>query len=94
MWRFDEYSEWARQLARSSSVKELAARLAKLEKARERAKNSHLRAVLGTSSMSGRSQQRAQSRASLVTTYAEYMAVSDALELHRLFPEQVAHGRG
>lgn len=91
MWGYEDYSAWARLLASSASdSKELQRRLVRAERATERAKEAHMRAVQRTTSMQGQSSRRAQTRSSMVASHEEANALRDALEIRRLFPEKCA----
>lgn len=89
MWAYEEYSEWSRLLAESKAdTDSLRRRLTKADRATERAKQSHLSAVMATTSMQGQSGRRARTRVSMVASYEEANALRDAIELRRLFPEK------
>ena len=83
----DEYSTWAKMLAKNYTEKELLKKLNNCEKNRDRLSGSHLRAIDKTTSMSSNSARRASTRASMSSNYEEYMALKNAIEIKRLFPE-------
>jgi hypothetical protein len=93
-WAYEEYSEWARLLAKTTSVSDLEKTLKKLAKDSERLKASHLRAIHATSSMGGQSQRRAQSRSSLTANYQHRTAIEDALAIARAYPEHARNKEG
>lgn len=86
-WKYDEYSPWARLLAKTTTRRDLEKQHRKLAGESGRLKDSHHRAVMSTTSMAGQSQRRAHSRNAMVGNYEERMAVENALEIYRYYPE-------
>ena len=87
-WKYEEYSDWSRRLAKNYTRAELEAKLGKTEGAREGLANSHRRAVEKTTSMTSQSQRRAQSRNAMTGNYEENQALKNALEIHDNYPEK------
>lgn len=92
-WKYEDYSNWSREMAKNYTRAELEKRLAKVDGQRGSLAASHLRAVEKTTSMTGNSQRRAQSRNAMVGNYEEYQAVKNALELYDFYPEKTKEGR-
>ena len=86
-WKYEEYSDWSRRLAKDYTRAELEAKLGKTEGARRDLAESHKRAVEATTSMTSQSQRRAQSRNTMAGNYEENQALKNALEIHDNYPE-------
>ena len=88
----DNYSDFSKQLALSSSLKELECELKKLEKAMEKATQAHLSAIEKTSKShgnQGNGQARAQRRNVVDRLSVSIMQYRHAIELHRLYPNVI-----
>lgn len=92
-WKYEEYSPWARQLAKTTSRKELQKELKLCDSQRERLSASHLKAIEKTASMSGCSSRRAATRNSMTGNYERFVAVKNALEIHDLYPEHALNDK-
>lgn len=87
-WKYEEYSQWARTLAKSYTKKELEKKIGKVKIALSKASASHLRAIDKSTSMSSNSQARAHGRNSVVGAYEEKNALENALEIHQYYPSE------
>jgi len=87
-WKYEEYSDWSRQLARNNTQEELQKQLAKLQGEQVKNTASHLRAVDKTTSMQSNSQHRAQSGNVVRGNYERRNAIENALEIHKYYPEK------
>jgi len=87
-WKYEEYSDWSRQLARNNTQEELQKQLAKLKGEQVKNKASHLRAIDKTTSMQSNSQHRAQSGNVVRGNYERRSAIENALEVHKYYPEK------
>lgn len=86
------YSDWMKRLAKHHTRAELEALLHGKESEVRSASRRHLSAIQDTSSMSGQSQRRAQTR-NVVAAAGEYaIALRGALEIYDLFPEHTKEG--
>jgi len=83
----DWYSNWMKQLAKKHSKKELSNLYNGTSLDIKKYAVQHLRAIEKTSSMSGNSQARAQSRNNVAASGEYRIAISGAIEIHELFPE-------
>ena len=92
VWKYDEYSDWSRQLAKDYTPEELTSMLHQTEYALKRAAKSHLSAIGRSVSMTGNSQHRAQSRNSVTGASARRTALKDALEIYQFYPEHTKLG--
>lgn len=91
-WKYEEYSDWSRQLAKNYSRAELESRLRKLGGELERSTAAHLRAIERTSSMQSQSQARAQTGNVVRANGEERMALQNALEIYDNYPERTKEG--
>ena len=81
------YSPWSKRLASSLTLTQIERELGMASTAAASGARSHLRAIDATGSMSGQSQRRAHAR-NVTSAAGEYrIALSGALEIHELFPE-------
>lgn len=85
------YSEWMKALASANTRAVLVERLAQAKADSARNSAAHLRAIDATTSMSGQSQRRAQSRNAVAASCDLHIALAGAIEIHDLFPE---HAKG
>lgn len=85
---YESYSLWSRQLAKDCTVEELQKVLKKCEGLTEKYAKQHLSAIESSTSMQSQSQRRAHSRNNLHGNYEKKMAYSNAIELHKYYPER------
>ena len=76
IWKYEEYGDWARQLAKNHTRSELEARLGKNEGAVKGIMGSRLRAIEKSTSMQGNSQHRAQTGNVVRANYEENSALN------------------
>ena len=81
------YSGWHKRLALDYTRAELAQIFNRADSNAKKAARSHLNAIQSTSSMTGCSQRRAQTRNTVFAASELRMAVDAALEIYDLFPE-------
>lgn len=87
-WKFEEYSQWSQQLAKSYTRRELERQVGPAEWRVGQAAQAHLRAIEATTSMTSQSQRRAQTKNSMIGDYERFSAIKNAIELHDLYPEK------
>lgn len=85
-WRLDGYSDFARQLARTKTRKELEREYARLEREQERNASARQRALDKTTSMTSHSQARAQTGNVVSGNWTQRMHIRHALEIHDHYP--------
>ena len=90
-WKYEEYSEFSRQLAKNYTKKELEKQLAKIEKELQSATDSHLKAINRSISMQSQSQSRAMNRNRVSFAGQRKRDLQNALEIHEYYPEKVKH---
>jgi hypothetical protein len=93
LWKYEEYSEWSRQIARSSTRKEIEKELGICDCQRGKLGESHLAAIEKTTSMQSNSQRRAQSGNVLRGNYERMQAYKNALEIYDYYPEKSKEGK-
>jgi hypothetical protein len=86
-WKYEDYSDWSRRLAKNNTVAELEKQLKKIGGEQEKAKQAHLRAIEKSTSMQGNAQQRAQAGIVVRGNYEEMQALKNALEIHKYYPD-------
>jgi len=84
-WKYEDYSNWSKQLAKNYKKQELELQLFKIERELKKSSESHLRAINSTGSMQGCSQRRAQSRNNMVYLAEKRQALKDAIEILEVF---------
>ena len=82
------YSTWMKRLAKQKTRKELETELSRIEGRLSRETSAHLDAINKTTSMSGNSMARAHSRNNVSCSGDYSIALSGAIEIHDLFPEE------
>lgn len=87
LWKYEDYNDWSRQMAKDYSKQELERMLFGSSKDLTSATKSHLSAINKTTSMTSNSQRRAQSRNNVTMSYERKYAIENALEIYRYFPE-------
>ena len=92
VWKYEEYSDWSRQIAKNYTRKEIEKQLGIVASQRERDAKSAVAAIEATGSMQSQSQRRAQSSNVLRTNYERRTALQNALEIYRNYPEQTKEG--
>lgn len=92
VWKYEEYSDWSRQIAKNYTRKEILKRLGTAIGERDGAAKSHLRAIEATGSMQSQSQRRAQTGNVVVANYEERTALQNALEIYHNYPEHTKEG--
>lgn len=86
------YSDWSRRLASVNTMAELEDMLYGAKRDARVSAASHLRAISATCSMAGQSARRAHAR-NVTAAAGDYaIALSGALEIHELFPENAKSG--
>ena len=88
IWKYDDYSNWSKQLALNYTIKEIEKKLNVCNGLRDRLSKSHLAAIEKTHSNQSNSQRRAQSRNSMIGNYEEKSALENALEIYCYYPEK------
>lgn len=81
------FSEWSKMLARRMTRSEILREMGVAQKETSRAAKSHHEAIKKTTSMSSNSQRRAHARNVVAASGEYHIALSGALEIHDLFPE-------
>lgn len=87
-WKYEEYSDWARMLAKTTTVEDLQKKLGKLQGEQVRNAASRLSAIDKTTSMQSNSQARAQTGNVVRGNYEERNAIINALEIHKHYPQK------
>ena len=82
-----DYSDYPKRLAFNYTKENLTQRLAKLEGLSDKYAMQHLKAIEKTSSMTGNSQARAQSRNNVSSNYEEKQGLRHAIELLQIYPQ-------
>ena len=85
---YESYSLWSRQLAELYTVKELQKVVNECEGLGNKYAKQHLSAIEATTSMQSQSQRRAHARNNLTGNYEKKRAYSNAIELHKYYPER------
>lgn len=85
---YETYSLWSRQLAELYTVKELQKVVSECEGLSDKYARQHLAAIEATTSMQSQSQRRAHARNNLTGNYEKKRAYSNAIELHKYYPER------
>lgn len=91
-WKYEDYNDWSRQLAKNYTKQELENMLYDVNKELSKATKSHLNAINKTTSMQSNSQARAQSRNSVSGAAGKKYAIEKALEIYRFYPENTKEG--
>lgn len=92
MWKYEDYSDWSRSIARNYTRDEIIREINKLEKGTGKITESHLSAIKKTTSMQSRSQARAQSGNVVIANYERKQAYKNALEIYDFYPEKTKEG--
>lgn len=92
LWKYEDYNNWARLLAKTKTKTELEKMAYGTNKQLKKATESHLRAIQRSTSMQSNSQARAQSRNSVSGSYDEKYAIENALEIYEHYPEHTKEG--
>jgi DNA repair protein RadC/predicted ABC-type ATPase len=92
LWKYEEYNDWARRLAQTSTKEGIESRLTQLNGKKGKLAQSHLNAINKTSSMQSNSQRRAQTGNSVRANYEERNALENALEIYKYYPEKTKEG--
>lgn len=87
-WKYEEYSQIARLLARTKTKEEIIKEIKQINKELEKATKSHLRAIKQSTSMQSNSQRRAQAGNLVAGLGERKMALENALEIHKYYPEK------
>ncbi len=87
-WRYEEYSQIARILARTKTKEEIIKEIERINKELEKATKSHLKAIKQSTSMQSNSQRRAQASNLVAGLGERKMALENALEIHKYYPEK------
>jgi len=93
LWKYEEYSEWSRQIAMNYTRKEIKKELGICDRQRGKLGESHRAAIEKTTSMQSNSQRRAQSGNSLRGNYERSQAYKNALEIYEFYPEKTKEGK-
>ena len=88
VWKYEEYSQFARLLARTKTKEEIIKEIKQINKELEKATKSHLKAIKQSTSMQSNSQRRAQARNLVAGLGERKMALENALEIHKYYPEK------
>jgi len=93
IWKYEDYNDWSRLLAKNHTLKELEAMLGKSSTELKKSTKSHLNAIEKSTSMQGNSQARAQSGNSVTGNYEKKYAVENAIEIYKYYPERTLEGK-
>ena len=88
VWKYEEYSQFARLLARTKTKEEIIKEIKQINKELEKATKSHLRAIKQSTSMQSNSQRRAQAGNLVAGLGERKMALENALEIYKYYPEK------
>jgi hypothetical protein len=85
---YESYSDWSKLLAKQYDVDHLKTEFNKCEELTEVYSIQHLNAIKATTSMTSQSQRRAHSRNKVTGNYEKKMALKNAIEIHKYYPEK------
>jgi len=87
-FKYEQYSLWSRQIARTTTKKEIKEVIGICDYNRKHLAASHLKALSKSTSMTSNSQRRAQSKNAMLGNYEKYTAYLNALELYEFYPDK------
>lgn len=93
LWKYEDYSDWSRQIAKHYTREEIEKEFNKCARQRGKLAESSLKSIQKTTSMQSNSQRRAQSGNALTGNYERMQAYKNALEIYDYYPEKTKEGR-